>query len=179
MTDKELLPIGHSNHPLAAFVALMHRHGIAVLADVRSRPYSKYVPHFDRERLQESMQNAGVLYLFLGDELGGRPSGDEFYDAGGRVLYERVAAAPFFWRGVERLETVLSQDRVAILCSEEDPARCHRYHLVGRALVARGVTIRHIRGDGRLQDDVDVAAGRSPPRQPSLFGETEEFPDRP
>src|SRR3954451_15872849 len=137
MADKELFTIGHSNHPLATFVALVQQYGIAVLADVRSRPYSKYVPHFDRERLRESMQNAGVLYLFLGDELGGRPPGNEFYDAAGHVLYGRVAEAPFFRCGVERLETVLSHGRVAILCSEEDPARCHRYHLVGRALVAR------------------------------------------
>lgn len=172
---RRLYTIGHSNHPLDTFLALLRQHRIEVLTDVRSRPYSKYSPHFDRERLQQAVKTAGMVYLFLGDELGGRPTGGEFYDAAGHVLYDRVAAAPFFRRGVERLETGVSRYRVAIMCSEEDPAVCHRHLLVGRVLRGRGLTLEHIRGDGRVQTDADLDPDRGC-RQPSLFDEPEEAP---
>jgi uncharacterized protein (DUF488 family) len=169
-----LYTVGHSNHPLEVFVALLREHGIEVLADVRSRPYSKYSPHFDRERLHQALKANGVTYVFMGDELGGRPAGEEFYDLQGYVLYGRVAEAPFFLRGIERLENGAARYRVAIMCSEEDPAVCHRHLLVGRVIQGRGVTVEHIRGDGRLQPDAELDAGRAAGRQPSLFGEAEE-----
>jgi uncharacterized protein (DUF488 family) len=96
--------IGHSNQPMARLLALLAQHGIQILADVRSQPYSRYVPHFNRPELEDAVERQGVQYLFLGEELGGRPVGDEFYDAQGYVLYGKVAEAPFFRKGLERLK---------------------------------------------------------------------------
>jgi uncharacterized protein (DUF488 family) len=148
-----LFTVGHSNHSLEMFVELLKRNRIQILVDARSYPYSKYVPHFNREALHSALDLQGMKYFFLGKELGGRPDEEEFYDDHGFVLYGRLSGCPAFLEGIERLETGSRRFRVAIMCSEEDPAVCHRYLLVSRVLVQRGATVYHIRGDGRVQPD--------------------------
>jgi uncharacterized protein (DUF488 family) len=71
--------IGHSNHDFGTWLALVRRHGVEVVVDTRSSPYSKYVPQFDKEPIQRSLEKAGVRYLFLGAELGGRPANPAYY----------------------------------------------------------------------------------------------------
>lgn len=115
--QSRLYTIGHSNHAPEVFLDLLARHGIEVLVDVRSQPYSRYAAHFDKPGLTALVTGAGVKYLFLGKELGGRPESAEFYDpADGRVLYDRVAASSLFLGGLARLETGLQKYRVAIMC---------------------------------------------------------------
>lgn len=152
--------IGHSNQSLDQFIALLQRHHIQSLVDVRSAPYSRYVPHFNRPELEDAVERRGVRYLYLGEELGGRPPTDDFYDAEDRVLYSRVAVAPFFLRGLERLTDEAALYRAAIMCSEEDPTNCHRHLLIARVLDKQGVRVLHIRGDDREQTEVDL---RPPP----------------
>jgi uncharacterized protein (DUF488 family) len=109
--------------------------------------------------------------------VGGRPRDEGCYDAEGRVLYGRVAAQAAFVEAMERLERGADEYRVALLCSEEDPAHCHRRLLISRVLMARGAEIGHIRGNGALETD-DVVAAKSGKalveRQPALFGEIDE-----
>ena len=119
------------------------------------------------------MREAGFQYAYLGAELGGRPRGDAYCDADGRVLYGKAAASPEFQEGVERLEDGLRRYVVAALCAEEDPAGCHRRLLVGRMLGERGVAVAHIRGDGRLQTEAEVAAAKPHSNQLSLFDDME------
>ncbi len=125
-----LFTVGHSNHSEEHFVNLLEQHAIQVLADVRTQPFSRYTPHFNRESLQDSLRLKRIKYLFMGDQLGGRPSGDQFYDVEGHVLYYRLADADFFLKGVERLQQGIQSFRVAMMCSEEDPSVCHRHRLV-------------------------------------------------
>jgi uncharacterized protein (DUF488 family) len=169
-----LFTIGHSNHSFEAFVQLLRTHRIQLLVDTRSSPYSRYVAHFNREEIARAFSDSDVEYVFLGRELGGRPEDDEFYDDVGHVLYDRLAASFFFQRGIAQLEEWMQQSRVAILCSEEDPATCHRYLLISRVLRERGVSIRHLRGDGSIQEDADVATPAH--RQLFLFDVAEERP---
>ncbi len=150
-TAVTIYSVGHSNQPRDAFIALLQRHGIQSLVDVRSAPYSRYVPHFNRPELEYVVERAGMRYLYLGDELGGRPPGDEFYDDEGYVLYYRAARAPFFLHGLERLTDEGALYRTAVMCSEEDPTNCHRRLLIARVLEERGVSVLHIRGDDRIQ----------------------------
>lgn len=156
--------IGHSNQSLDQFIALLQRHRIQSLVDVRSAPYSRYVPHFNRPELEDAVERRGVRYLYLGEELGGRPPTDDFYDAEDHVLYSRVAVAPFFLRGLERLTDEAALYRAAIMCSEEDPTNCHRHLLIARVLDKQGVRVLHIRGDDREQTEDDLRP------QPSLWG---------
>jgi len=153
-----ILTIGHSNHALDHFLALLEQHGVQVIVDARTQPYSKYSPQYDMEALRDTLTARGIRYLYMGKELGGRPAGDEFYDAEGHVLYARVAESEAFRQGLERLEKGLGKFRTALLCGEENPAGCHRRLLVTRVLGERGVAVEHIRGDGRLQAEAELAA---------------------
>lgn len=174
-TPSGLFTIGHSNHELEVFLDLLRQHQIEVLADVRSQPFSRYTPHFNREVLQHEIQRAGLKYLFLGEELGGRPDGTEFYDLEGHVLYSRVAESQRFLDGLERLKSGIQKYRVAIMCSEEDPAVCHRFLLVTRVLDEQGIPIQHIRGDGKLQSEQYISRTKASQRnQGLLFSEMEQ-----
>ncbi|MBM3315444.1 DUF488 domain-containing protein [candidate division WOR-3 bacterium] len=152
-----VLTVGHSNVAQEAFIALLKQHGIEVLVDVRSQPYSKYVPHFNADALKAAILAAGMKYLYLGKELGGRPDNTRYYDADGRVRYDLVAESPAFIEGVERLLRGAREHRVALMCNEENPAECHRRLLVGRVLAGQDVEVRHIRGDGRVQLERELA----------------------
>lgn len=158
------------------FLELLRRHAVQVVADVRSHPYSKYAVQFDQEPLAKALDASGCRYVYLGSELGGRPRGEEYYDADGRVLYDRVAASSAFQQGLVRLEKGLRQYVVALLCGEEDPAGCHRRLLIGRVLAGRGIAVAHIRGDGRLQTEEELAAAGADSNQLSLFDEIEAPP---
>jgi uncharacterized protein (DUF488 family) len=171
------LTIGHSNHTVEAWLALLRQHEVEVVVDTRSSPYSKYVPQFDREHVQRSLEEAGIRYLFLGAELGGRPANPTYYDAKGRVIYGRLCDDAGFKAAIVRLETGMERFRVALLCGEENPAHCHRRLLIGRVLMERGHTMLHIRGDGRIDPDEAVAAEARKPlvgSQPALFAELDE-----
>jgi uncharacterized protein (DUF488 family) len=168
--------IGHSNHPLEQFLALLSRHRVEVLVDVRSSPYARYATQFNREAIRPALQERSIQYLYLGDLLGGRAEDERFYDDEGHVLYGRVAESAGFRDGIERLTSAIGRSRVAILCGEEDPTDCHRRLLVGRVLQDRGVRVEHIRGDGRIQTEEQLAAEeqfRKTKGQRNLF-ETEE-----
>jgi uncharacterized protein (DUF488 family) len=166
-----LYTVGHSNHPEEKFLELLHQHQIEVLADVRSQPYSRYNPQFNEANLKRAAEAAGICYLFLGQELGGRPKGDEFIDDEGHALYHRMADSPEFLAGLERLQRTIEERRVAIMCSEEDPAVCHRHLLVTRVLGGRGIPILHIRGDGRLETEEQIARQE---KQGVLFADLKE-----
>lgn len=166
-----LFSIGHSNHSEEKFLELLEEHKIGVLVDVRSQPYSRYTPHFNADNLKALVASAGLRYLFMGDQLGGRPEGNEFFDEEGHALYHRMAESPPFLEGIARLERGARDHRVAIMCSEEDPAVCHRYLLVTRVIRGRGVDVWHIRGDGRLEADEAIGSVN---KQGSLFAELEQ-----
>ncbi len=167
-----IFSIGHSNQSLETFFALLRQHEIQVLIDVRSSPYSKYVPHFNSNALVASFEQAGIKYMFMGQELGGRPDGNEFYDVSGRVLYKRVAESAHFLRGIQCLKEVGRISRSALMCSEEDPATCHRHLLIGHVLIKQGVELLHIRSDSHLQNEKELVSREEKPfYAQSLWGE--------
>ena len=166
-----MFTVGHSNHSVGKFVGLLRRHGIELLVDTRSHPYSRYAPQFNARPLQAVLSRGGIGHLYLGLELGGRPEGSEFYDATGRVDYALLGRSRPFLDGISRLEQEIRDSTVTLLCSEENPTRCHRRLLVGRALEELGFTLRHIRGDGSIQREGETDGG-----QQVLFPETEARP---
>jgi uncharacterized protein (DUF488 family) len=166
MTFKDLpiYTIGHSDHATTVFVDLLRRHGITLLVDVRSQPYSRWAHQFNRETLARDLQEAGIAYQFMGDTLGGRPADPALYDPGEeRPDYERMAQTPDYQAGVDRLLELARAERVAVMCSEGDPRRCHRHLLITQTLLDRGVRVLHIQPDGT------ATAGERIPRQLSLF----------
>lgn len=170
MGATQIWTLGHSTHELPVLVGLLRRHGIDAVADVRSQPFSRYNPQFNQGRLRSGLLAARIGYVFCGNELGGRPPEPEFYDAKGHVRYPALARSPRFGAGLERLLAEAATRRVAILCSEEDPGRCHRRLLVGRALAGRGITVVHIRADGTAVSDGELGRLPQDPAQGTLFG---------
>jgi uncharacterized protein (DUF488 family) len=149
--DSRVLSVGHSHHDLLRLIELLRAAGAETVADVRSSPFSRRLPQFNRPELELGLKAAGLAYVFLGDLLGGRPRQAELYDDEGRVDYRRVRATAFFRRGLERVERVREKYRVALLCAEEDPLDCHRGLMIAPALVERGIRPGHLRGDGRVE----------------------------
>lgn len=146
-----LYTVGHSNQSLIQLVELLKWHGIDAVADVRSTPYSRRLPQFNRPELEAELPRHGISYVFLGDELGARRGEETAYD-GLQAAYERVAQLPAFQLGLERVLRGLHKGlTLALLCAERDPLTCHRAILVSRHLQARGVAVEHILGDGSLE----------------------------
>ena len=153
-----VLTVGHSNHSLEAFVALLQQHGVTALADVRSAPYSRFNPQFNRKALDASLEAVGIRYVFMGRALGGRPDDPSCYEDG-RVRYDRLAKTPLFREGLERIVDGAGRQRIALMCAEKEPLDCHRTILVGRSLAERGVAVAHILADGALEPH-DETMGR-------------------
>jgi uncharacterized protein (DUF488 family) len=179
-TGGALFTIGHSNHSLEVFLSLLSAQAIEVVVDTRSQPYSRYSTQFNGDALPGELSKVGIKYLFMGNELGGRPKQQQFYDDEGHVLYSRLAQSDLFQEGIERVEKGINNYRVALMCSEEDPTVCHRFLLIGRVLKERGAHIQHIRGDGRLQSNEELESSQSPKDdgQLMLFEEAKETPWR-
>jgi uncharacterized protein (DUF488 family) len=150
-----LFTIGHSTHPLELFLSLLRSHQITAIADVRSSPYSRFNPQFNRESLAKSLEAVGVRYVFVGLELGARRSEPECY-VGGKARYELIAQSPLFLQGLDRVRRGIESFRVALLCAEKDPLTCHRAILVARHLRKDAGPIMHIVGDGTVETHDEV-----------------------
>jgi uncharacterized protein (DUF488 family) len=148
----DLYTIGHSTHPVDRFISLLKMHRINALCDVRSNPYSRYNPQFNRENLQPELKRQGIAYVFLGKELGPRSDDPGCYEDG-KVCYDRLAQTNRFQEGLKRVRQGMASYRVALMCSEKDPATCHRTILVCRHLREGGMRIRHILEDGSIEEN--------------------------
>ncbi|MCA9879733.1 MAG: DUF488 domain-containing protein [Thermomicrobiales bacterium] len=155
-----MFTIGHSSLPEDEFLALLRSHQADLVLDVRSSPYSRYVPHFNRESLRTLLSTHALGYEWAGETLGGRPADATCYHGGvvtaGRLDYAKVRQRPWYQHGVHRTLEIALRQRVVLLCSEEDPRRCHRHHLVAQTLVELGVRVLHIRRTGEIEDAVTL-----------------------
>lgn len=170
MTRIAVWTVGHSNHEFEAFARLVAQERVEFLIDVRSFPYSRFAPQFNREELQTAIGQHGIGYLFLGEELGGRPTSEDHYDEEDHALYGPMSQEPAFRAAIERLVEGASAHRLALVCSEGDPYDCHRRLLVGRVLAEGGAQLRHILPDGTLKVEQSVEIGDAS-GQCSLFCE--------
>jgi len=163
--------VGHSNHTFQTLGELLRLVDIGLVVDVRSHPYSRHVPQFGREELESSLSDLDIAYLYMGQQLGGRPLREEHYDAYGHAIYELMAKEESFEDAIEQLLVRSVGERLAILCSEADPEHCHRRLLVGKVLTERGVELRHIFADGSVFSEQQVKLPQYV--QDTLFGEGE------
>lgn len=157
-TSHIIFTIGHSTHPKDHFTRLLLANGITVLCDVRSKPYSRTNPQFNREELKETVRRHGIKYVFLGKELGARSDDPACYE-NGKVKYDRLARTELFTHGLERIQKGVLKYRIALMCAEKEPLECHRSILIARHLVKRGLEVRHILRDGRVENQ-DAALTR-------------------
>lgn len=158
----KLYTIGHSNHTQEKLVQLLVDNGIQTLVDVRTSPYSRHNPQFNKDNLEFWLSRSKITCIFSGKHLGGRPSDPTCYKHGKvpeeetdylhEVDYRAVMEKPWFEKAIDDLLETAAESPTAILCSEEDPANCHRHHLIARYILELfpEVEVRHIRGDGRV-----------------------------
>ncbi len=150
-----IFTIGHSNHPIKRFVELLALHGVDAIADVRSMPYSRWQPQFNREPFKATLKEHSIGYVFLGAELGARTSDTACYE-NGVVQYGKLAKTTLFRAGIERVLEGGRKMAVALMCAEKEPLDCHRTILVARELVECGAPVRHIHADGGLESHPDA-----------------------
>lgn len=153
--SNSIFTVGHSTHSYEHFLLLLRKSGITAVADVRTSPYSRHFPHFNKDTLKNELRMDGIAYSFIGKELGGRPIGRQYY-CDGIADYERMAEAPDFKHGIHRVLEGAKKYRIALMCSEHDPLDCHRCLLVGRALAARGIAVKHIKSNGAVADHDEI-----------------------
>lgn len=164
MTQLTIYTIGHSDHDVEELIALLESQGVDVLVDVRSQPYSRWVPQFNRESLEAAVTGTGLRYVWQGDTLGGRPRDPTLYEGdSARPDYARVRETEDYRRGVDDLLALAGDSVVAIMCSEGDYRQCHRSLLITPTLLRRDVRVVHILPDGR------TVGAEEEPEQLSLF----------
>jgi uncharacterized protein (DUF488 family) len=167
-----LYTIGHGTRPAEEFLKLLKAYGITYLVDVRSRPYSRYNPQYNRESLQRFLQQHDITYVFMGDALGGKPKDPLCYDNDNRVDYNRVKDRAFFKAGIERLHTAYDKDlKAAIMCSESKPLECHRTHLISKTLHEDGMLIDHIDEKGQVISHKELMNRGPEKTENDLFGD--------
>ena len=160
--------IGHSSHTWDTFRALLREHGVEVLVDTRTNPTSKWAPFASARNLPGLTQNERIEYVFMGDSLGGKPADRTSYDDRGKPDYGRIRFEEFFKTAIAELVEMAKSSKVALMCAEEDPAKCHRKLLIGPALEQLGITLLHIRQDGSVQSS--GMTGRKKAYQQQLQG---------
>jgi len=150
MLDLRIFTIGHSNHSIEVFLTLLSQHDVTAVADVRSAPYSRFCPQFNRDELTATLRASNIRYSFLGRELGGRSDDPACYE-GGQIKYDRVARTSVFREGLARVVSGAASYRIALMCAEKEPLDCHRTLLVAPELVTIGVDVVHILASGELE----------------------------
>lgn len=141
--------------PYDRFASHLLDAGVTAVADVRSSPFSRRAPQFSRDNLRPTLKSSGIAYVFMGEQLGGRPKEGYFFH--NRIAdYEKMATSSDFLRGLDRLIDGTKKHRIALVCSEHNPLDCHRCLLVGRALTERNLTMRHILSNGSTINQSEV-----------------------
>lgn len=146
----KMFTIGHSNHSIENFIALLQQHGITAVADVRSSAYSRRFPHFNQAALQKSLAAVDIAYVSLGDNLGARPDEPSCY-VDGMARYDLISATKGFATGLNRLIQGAKQYQITLMCAEQDPIVCHRAILVCPHLKKTDLQINHIHKNGDLE----------------------------
>lgn len=142
--------IGHSTHSLEVFIELLKSRDVSAIVDVRSAPYSRFQPQFNREAFTKSLNDSGIEYVFAGDSIGGRSANEADYE-NGRVVYARLKQNDYFENGIRRVIMDSEKFKLALMCSEKEPIVCHRTLLVGQTLFEQGVSVTHIHADGTIE----------------------------
>ena len=150
MRRRQIYTIGHSTHEAEKFVSLLQQHRVDLLIDVRSTPYSRWNPQYNRENLIETLQEHSIDYEFVGQELGARSEDSNCYE-NNRVSYKLLAITPLFQAGIEKVRLLADCRTLALVCAEKEPLVCHRTILVARALETDQYGVLHILEDGDTQ----------------------------
>lgn len=155
--QKQCFTIGYGDYPIDRFIPFLQNVSIDAIIDVRSSPYSRFNPHFNREILENSLSRSDIGYHYMGDKIGGRYSDSGLLYPDGTVNYKKVQNTEKFQEGIAELLSIISSGKpVALMCAEKEPERCHRFALISPVLQSKGISVIHIRPDMKLQANEDL-----------------------
>ncbi|GAB4317241.1 MAG: hypothetical protein Kow0059_10200 [Candidatus Sumerlaeia bacterium] len=163
--------IGYGQRSLDELLVPLRLYHIGCVIDVRSHPWSRWKPQYIRRDLETFLRDNGIEYVFMGDQLGGRPDIPALRRSDGRMDYERLVQQDFFQAGLKRLQRAFDTGlRMCLLCAEQKPEQCHRFWLIGRELQRRSLPVLHIDEKNNLLTQEEVLSR-------TITGQTDLFED--
>lgn len=155
--SQKCFTIGYGDYPIELFLYFLQKTGIDTIIDVRSSPYSKFNPYFNRDNLENSLKRNNVGYRYMGDQIGGRYSNPNLLFPDGTVNYQKVRNTEIFQDGINQLISIISSGKkIALMCAEKEPERCHRFVLISRVLQSKGVNVIHVLPEIKLKANEDL-----------------------
>jgi uncharacterized protein (DUF488 family) len=158
-----IFTIGHSNHSIGYFLEILKEYGIQTIVEVRSVPSSKFSPQFNKHNLILELEKSGINYVDMSRSLGGRPQDQSVLNSFNKIEFEKIEKKDWYNDAISRLVEISKDSKTVIMCSEENPAQCHRGYIITHTLLKRGLEVFHIRGDKTHQKATFIA------RQGALF----------
>ena len=153
MPKQRIFTIGHSTHDIDKFIEFLKKQKVNCLIDVRSQPYSRIAPQFNKDRLSSNLKSHGILYAHFAREFGARHTKPSLFDPDNKVDFDKVRDSSGFKQGVKRLKQGLDLGHtIALMCSEANPFDCHRFSMISYQL-RKELEVSHILKDGNLVDN--------------------------
>ena len=153
----EIYTIGHSNYTVERLIDMLKHYNINCVVDIRGTPYSKYNIQFDKETIRYTLSKAGFIYIYMAKELAAKRINKQSYNEEGYSDFEKVIKENEFIEGIERLKNGCNKGyKIALLGAMQEPIRCHRSILVGRALRENGFNVKHILDDYSIASQEDI-----------------------
>ncbi len=157
MADKTVFTIGHSTHEIEYFIDLLNKFDINCVIDVRSSPYSRIAPQFNKPALNSTLRENNIIYMHFEKEFGARHTKPSLLDEDGNVDFDKVRETDEFKQGVQRLKNGLDRGyKIALMCSEANPFDCHRFSMISYQLVREGMYVNHILQNGNSIDNSEL-----------------------
>ena len=153
----EIFTIGHSNYNVEKLIDMLRYYNINCVVDIRGTPYSKYNVQYNKETIRNTLIKEDFVYIYMAKEFAAKRENKESYNKEGYSDFEKVIYEEDFKNGIERLKNGCEKGyRIALLGAMQDPIRCHRSILVGRALVENGFNVKHILDDYSIVYQTDI-----------------------
>ena len=153
----EIFTIGHSNYKIEKLIDMLRYYNIDCVVDIRGTPYSKYNVQYNKETIKDTLIKEGFVYIYMAKEFAAKRENKESYNKEGYSDFEKVIYEEDFKKGIKRLKIGCKKGyRIALLGAMQDPIRCHRSILVGRALVENGFKVNHILDDYSIASQNDI-----------------------
>lgn len=149
--------IGHSNYPLEKLIDMLKYYDVNCVVDIRGTPYSKYNVQYNKESIATSLKEAGFLYIYMAKEFAANRENKSSYNKEGYSDFEKVITEKDFVNGIERLKLGCEKGyKIALLGAMQEPIRCHRSILVGRALCKNKFKVNHILDDYSIDSQENI-----------------------
>lgn len=154
---KLIYTIGHSSHDNIYFLELLRKYNINCIVDIRSVPFSKYVPHFNKNVIKKFLNFNNINYVYMADEFGSVHEDKNLFNQKGYLDFEIVKHTKSFKDGIVRLNVGIDKQYIiSLMCTEKDPLDCHRSIMIAPELVKNEFTVHHILPDGSIETQQEL-----------------------